>query len=117
MRNPARLRAIYFELRKATGSDVPAGDLLRLAHVILKSYVDDEDVRDDSLREPGPDRAFAALPVDEAMKDGGWRVLHYELKRDSDIDHVSPEELCELRVHIRKFLGPEWPQQMQYPKD
>jgi hypothetical protein len=71
MRRAARLRAIYAELRSALGGTASAGDLVRLANVILRTYNVEWDDLDDFGR-PVDSRAFFALPVDEAMRDGGW---------------------------------------------
>lgn len=112
MRGPARLRAIYLELRAATRGQVPAGDLLRLAHLILRSYTADRDGLSDFGR-PSDSRAFFALPLDIAMRDGGWRILNFEVCRAFGIDEIEPENLTILRVCIQGFLGPQWQQQIR----
>jgi hypothetical protein len=114
MRRSNRLRAIYFELRHAAGTEVSAGDLLRLAHFILKSYGVDKDELAD-FGKPRDSRAFYALPVDEAMRDGGWQVLDFEEHRAFGIDDLEPPELALLKFSIQRFLGPQW--QMQIPPD
>lgn len=111
MRNPAKLRAIYAELRRAAGTDVSAGDLVRLAHLILRTYNAETDSVDDYGR-PADSRAFCSLPVDEAMMDGGWRVLTFEAKRRYGIDDVDTQELAILKTYVTSFLGPEWQQRI-----
>lgn len=111
MQNPARLRAIYAELRRAAGKDVAAADLLRLAYVLFKTYRLEFGQEVDDYGLPADSRAFAVLPVDEAMEDGGWRVLNFEWRRRFCIDEVGPRELSIIIRAVRKYLGPEWPQQ------
>jgi hypothetical protein len=111
VRQPARLRTIYGELRRALGADAPAGDLLRLAHVILRAY-NEEGVEPDGFEEAAESRAFLLQPVDKAMSDGGWRVLEFELERATGPDDIDPEQLADLRRYIERFLGPEWQQRI-----
>jgi hypothetical protein len=113
MQNPARLRAIYAELRRATGNEVAAADLLRLAHMLLKRYRLDIDDELDDYGRPVDSRAFFALPVDEAMEDGGWRVLNFETRRRFGIDELDPREITIIKRAVRRYLGPEWPQQIR----
>jgi hypothetical protein len=112
MTRPALLRAIYQELRSSLGPTATAGDVVRLAHLLLRSYVDelppDTDPGYETARGSKP---FASLPVDLAMRDGGWRVLEYESDlmmslRDRDIS-----ALARFRPLIEKYLGPEWQHQ------
>ena len=106
MQKPALLRAIYAELRNGLGPDVPGSDLIKLANVILRAYTHDEEQLDYGT--PAPNRSFASLPVDEAMRDGGWRVLEFESMRAFLIENLETEALTALRPLIEKFLGPEW---------
>lgn len=110
MQKSARIRAIFAELR-AAGVDAPARDLLRIANYILQSF--GGEVPDDpSLREPPTDtRQFFALPVDEAMKDGGWQVLEFEAKRQLTFEDMTPEARTTFINRIRKALGAEWQHQ------
>ena len=113
MQNPARLKAIYAELRRAAGKDASAADLLRLAHMLLKAYRLGAGDDVDDYGRPIDSRAFFALPVDEAMEDGGWRILNFEDRRNFGIDEINPRELSIIKRAVRNYLGPEWPQQMQ----
>lgn len=107
MRNASMIRIIYAELRRAIGIEATAGDLLRLAHLIVKSYareLDDLDV----FGRPRDSKTFFSLPVDEAMKDGGWRILDFEVRRSFGIDEMDSQDLAILEIHIKNFLGPQW---------
>lgn len=111
MHNPAKLRAIYAELRRAAGKDAVAADLLRLAHLLLKAYTLGDDIDVDEYGRPVDSRAFFALPIDEAMEDGGWRILNFESRRTYGIDEISPPEMSIITRALRRYLGSEWPQQ------
>jgi hypothetical protein len=111
MRKPVQIRTIFAELRRAAGPSVASGDLVRLAHLILRAYntpVDDEEQFGRAVES----RAFISLPVDEAMKDGGWRILEFELERSIGPDEIDADELANLRRYIERFLGPEWQQRI-----
>jgi hypothetical protein len=109
MRDPEKIRAIYAELRKAVGGEASPGVLLRLAYIILSTYNSDLDHFDEFGR-PVESRTFFALPVDEAMRDGGWRILNFESRRSFGLDDVDPQDLVTLKVLIQRFLGPTWQQ-------
>ena len=116
MQNPARLRAIYAELRRAAGKEIAAADLLRLAHFLLKQYrLDAARVEVDEYGRPVDSRAFFALPVDVAMADGGWRILNFEERRSFGIDDISPLEKSLITRLVRRYVRSEWPQQI--PED
>jgi hypothetical protein len=107
MGSATKVRAIYAELRASVGVEASAGDLLRLAHFIVKSYAPDLDDSDVYGR-PRDSRSFFALPVDVAMEDGGWRILHFEERRSFGIDDIDPQDFAILELHIRRNLGPQW---------
>jgi hypothetical protein len=68
-----KVRQVYAELRRALGSEVPSGDLLRLA----SKLVDDTGPQPDhgGNRIMGSQPAFDQLPVDQVFADGAlWRV-------------------------------------------
>lgn len=107
MRKPDLIRAIYAELRRSVTSDVSDGDLLRLAHLIVRSQLEETDL----LAEFGrvvAGRSFWSAPVDEAMSDGGWRILEFEGRTTSARDDPDAGERRILRSLIQSFLGPEW---------
>jgi hypothetical protein len=112
MQKSAQLRQVYQEIRRVVGTTVPAIDIARLAHLILRSYHgEDEEADDYGL--PADSRAFLHLPVDEAMRDGGWRVLLFEMRSSADSDRLDPPEVALLNQYVARFLGPEW--QSRFP--
>lgn len=107
MQKPAQLRAVFAELRAAVGAEVSGGDLIRLAHLILKSYQFEEESGDHpEIRLDS--RAFSALAVDEAMADGGWRVLAFEAGHDRRREIRERPSVLDLRLRVGKYLGAEW---------
>ncbi|TGT56613.1 hypothetical protein EN813_042405 [Mesorhizobium sp. M00.F.Ca.ET.170.01.1.1] len=112
MRKSDKLREVYKEIRRVVGTTVPAVDIVRLAHLILRSYQeDDADV--DEYGRPADSRAFPYLPVDEAMSDGGWKVLLFELRAAADTDRLDADAAIKLNRRLENFLGPEW--QSRFP--
>jgi hypothetical protein len=107
MGSAAKIRAIYAELRRAIGDAATAGELLRLAHAILKSFAPDLDELGPFGR-PREGRAFFAIPLDEAMGDGGWKILNFEAHRNFDIEDLDPQDFPPLQVEIQQFLGAQW---------
>lgn len=107
MGSAAKIRAIYAELRSAIGDAAPAWELLVLAHAILKSFAPDFDELGPFGR-PREGRVFFALPLDEAMEDGGWRILNFESHRNFDIEDVDSQDFPALTVEIQQFLGAQW---------
>lgn len=71
------IRALYAELRRALGDTHAAADLLVLARRLLDLH-ECEDGEDGYAFGASGGIAFAALPLDAAMADGGWRVLRRE---------------------------------------
>jgi hypothetical protein len=106
MQKPALIRAIYSEIRRGL-PQLPAGEALEMAHRLLRAYTEDPDQTKIFGRE-GEVRSLARLPVDEAMQDGGWRVMEYELRRAGDVEDLDAGMLAALRPIIEKYLGPEW---------
>lgn len=107
MRKPDLVRAIYAELRRSVASDIPDGDLLRFAHLIVQSRTRDIDL----LAEFGrvvAGRSLLSAEVDEAMSDGGWRILEFEGRPISSRDDPEGGERRVLRNLIQRYLGPEW---------
>lgn len=89
------------------GDEAPAGDLLKIAHLFLRAYSDTPD----ELREfgvAGESRPFLTLPVDEAMSDGGWRILTFERERSAFLDLRDPVAMAKFEPLLSKYLGPEW---------
>lgn len=106
MRRPKLIKAIYAELRRAL-PDLPAGDVLKLANRLLRAYTSDPDLMKLFGREVET-RSVDRLPLDVALKDGGWRVMEYELHRAAEFEDLEPHMLAAIRPIIEKYLGPEW---------
>ena len=107
MQKPQLLRAIYAELRTTLGPDVSVGDAVKLAHLILRSYQDDDNGADGFPKDYST-RSLPHRAVDEAMNDGGWRILEFEEKRLELAKTETSHEFCEIDLIVRKYLGPEW---------
>lgn len=106
MRKPKRIRMIYAELREVLGPSVPASDLLKVANVILRAY--NTDVSDsDGFGRPGFNRSIVSLPLDEAIADGGWRVLEFEQSERPDSFHDKDFSFI-LKLTVTSFLGAGW---------
>jgi hypothetical protein len=106
MRKGDLLRSIYAELRSSLGREVTAGEVIRLANLILRSYTGLEDFREDG-RAGGPGRSLVCLAVDTAMRDGGWRVMEFE---ESQRSHDDDDGYLDAEIYslIGTLLGPEW---------
>jgi len=76
MNRPSKIRKIYAELRRALGDDIPAHELINTAAALLELYTEDD--TGPHLRLVGGRVAFDQLPLDEALSDGGWRVMGRE---------------------------------------
>lgn len=112
MRKSDKLREVFREIRRVVGATVPAIDVARLAHFILRSYQEDDDEIDE-YGCPADSRAFLYLPVDEAMSDGGWKVLMFEMRSSADIDRLDSDATTMLNRRLESLLGPEW--QIRFP--
>ncbi len=108
MRKPALIRAVYAELRAVLGDTHSASDVLRMATLMVSAYKDPFD----ELAEFGisqESQPFYALPVDEAMRDGGWRILMFENKRATSwVDARDPIVVSIMTRVLNRRLGPEW---------
>ena len=99
------VRIIYTDLRQNVASEVSDADLLRLANLIVQAHGTDPNLIA-GFGIAGVSRTLLSLPVDEAMDDGGWRVLFFEAVNTPDDDEAGFG-----RNHftvIRNLLGPEW---------
>ncbi|GAK46784.1 glycoside hydrolase family 2 sugar binding [Tepidicaulis marinus] len=105
---PALFRAIYAELRRGLGKEVYARDLAKLAHLILQTYLDDNESESDWVGRASAGRSIRTMAVDDAMKDGGWRILEFETHRAFSVDDINVGEFNSARAIIEKYLGPEW---------
>jgi hypothetical protein len=107
MRKSDVIRAIYAELRRTVADDIPDGDLLRLAHMIVQAQLTEADLLLEFGR-AGVIRSFWSADVFDAMSDGGWRILEFEGRTTSARDDPDGGERRKLRNLIQRFLGPEW---------
>ena len=108
MRKPGLVRAVYAELRAMLGDTHASGDLLKMASLLVSAYQDPlDELAEFGVAHEG--RPFSSLPVDEAMGDGGWRILYFESKRhDSWRDVRDPVMVSRLTAILNRRLGPEW---------
>lgn len=72
VRNSAKLVHVYAELRGAIGDAMPAGEILAMAERLL-----DLATRREIIDRCGriDDTSFGCVPIDSAMRDGGWALL------------------------------------------
>lgn len=108
MRKPGLVRAVYAELRAMLGDTHASGDLLKMASLLVSSYQDPfDELAEFGVAQEG--RPFSSLPVDEAMSDGGWRILSFESKQhDSWRDLRNPVAVARITAILNRRLGPEW---------
>jgi len=72
VQNSGKLLYVYVELRRAIGGVMPAGEVLDMARRLLE-LTDKRETIDRCGRID--ERAFGAIPLDHAMRDGGWALL------------------------------------------
>jgi hypothetical protein len=88
------IRNVYAQLRQLLGDQISSTDALHFASQIVLFCVRRARLyarSHTSTRYLLEERPFETWPVDEAMSDGGWRVLEYEmdqLRPDYDIGRV-----------------------------
>jgi hypothetical protein len=90
------------------GETHAAGDLLKMANLLVSAYQDPlDELAEFGVAQEG--RPFSALPVDEAMNDGGWRILSFESKRQASwTDIRDPLDVARMIPTLNRRLGPEW---------
>jgi hypothetical protein len=71
-----KVRAVFAELRRALGGEIPAGELLKLAAALVD--VSHPQPRKDHYHGVGTRASFDQMPLDKAFADGGWRILESE---------------------------------------
>lgn len=102
------VKAVYEELRASSaGTDVAAIDLLRLAQHIVRAYTDPDSAFEETERQR-EFRGFHQLAVDDAMNDGGWRILEFEHPGIVSYCDPSTTDITLRRYRIERYLGPEW---------
>ncbi len=91
MTRPSLIRAVYLELRQATGGSVPSGDLLEYAGQLVEAFTEVDEPNFD-LRAGGP--SFDECCLDTVFADGGWRVLErYSVRTFEDEDSAVNDPL------------------------
>jgi len=106
MQNPARVKAIFHELR-AAGVDASARDLLRLAHLILQLHHAEAADGTAELHNIIDSRSLPMLPVDVAIGNWSWRVLEFELFRRQS-DEMDPSIVNAVSRRLTNLLGSQW---------
>jgi hypothetical protein len=76
MNRSQKVKKIYTVLRNAPGSKISSKQALTVAARLVEVYDDRSDLTGFSL--DGGRRSFVEYDIDEAMADGGWRVLQKE---------------------------------------
>jgi len=84
------VRQIFAELRKSLDSSASAADVLKFSTYLAKVFSEKTSRRvlHESEIHGATEarwRRFEELPIDVAMRDGGWKIYEYE-KRTSQID-------------------------------
>jgi hypothetical protein len=98
MNRPQKIKKIYRELRMMLGNEYPDYELLKSANLLIEIYEDDEPITLDQLKSFGIQ--FKDREVDEAIKDGGWRLMSDEGWWDQvtdDQDMLSPQSRAQLK--------------------
>jgi hypothetical protein len=102
----AKFRLIYRELRLSLPSEVPAHEIMRLAHLIIRSYQGDFD-KDDTAARNGAHRNVRYKPVDEAIEDGGW-WLYSTGEADGELYDRNTSDIPETQAKLKRIFGVEW---------
>ncbi len=76
MNRSQKVRKVYAELRNAPGLNISSERILKLAARLVDIYDDRIDLT--GLFLDGGRRTFKEYGVDEAISDGGWRILQKE---------------------------------------
>lgn len=91
MNRPTLFRRIYAELRDGLGPDVPSAEVARLAKSVAEAYEAIKKPRKKRVTQHTGSIPFERWALDTAMKDGGWRILEYEVERGSIVfEDVQP---------------------------
>ncbi len=108
MTRPSQIRRIVAELRAALGPDVPAWQLLQLAHHIVDAHREPE-IHD--FDEPIARNPFFAMDVDLAFqRDNGWKVVDFERQQGMAFDDELPDSHYRTEARLRSLIGhTRWP--------
>ena len=98
MNRPQKIKKVYRELRVELGDEYSDYELLKSANLLTELFADDEPITLDQLKRFGIQ--FKDREVDEAIKDGGWRLISNEGWWDQitdDQDVLSPQSRAQLK--------------------
>ena len=98
MNRPQKIKKVYRELRMMLGDEYADYELLKSASLLIEIYEDDEPITLDQLKSFGIQ--FIDREVDEAIKDGGWKLISNEGWWDQvadDQDVLSPQTRAQLK--------------------
>jgi hypothetical protein len=107
--DPQKLKEVFAVFKQVFNKKMPAGDLIRAAHAFIELY-DALDVESYGDLGYSTREAFFAAAVDQAMTDGGWRILGHEAKIGMELCDDLPDNYLTVRAKIRGLVGStEWP--------
>jgi hypothetical protein len=98
MNRPQKIKKVYSEFRMKLGDEYSDCELLKSANLLTELFADDEPITLDQLKSFGI--YYKDREVDEAMKDGGWRLSSNEGWWDQIIDDqdvLSPQSKAQLK--------------------
>jgi hypothetical protein len=102
MRRSTKLMAVYAEIRKSLGATASPTEAMELAHHIIAAFSNPEDGTRFDLRVGGV--PFCMWGVDQAIADGGWRVLDRAGELAWGVDEEAVEQLDFKRTMSRMGL-------------
>lgn len=106
MGRPSQIRLIFTELRQVLDSSYSDRELLRLASAIVIAHTAAGRLDDDYLTTSDVIHSFFARPIDEAMTDGGWKILEFEMKRGTAFeDGVRTEFEDDLSAEVKTLMS------------
>ena len=106
MKKPAKVRAVYLELKNELGSVHPTREILQLANSLVDLYDGDGDSTHCDMYMGGT--AFDSWRLDAALADGGWRVLNSEMRGDYRFGHDdwegTPVDLLQSKFNLEELI-------------
>ena len=102
MNRPRLIRAVFLELRRALGSSLAAGEILRLAASLVSAYAT-PDPREEEWDLADTDPLFRK-GVDGAMSDGGWAVLELAVRNGLSLDDW-PDGSRTRDLALKNYVG------------
>lgn len=103
MNSSEKVLAIYHALRLEFGQTIPAGELLAAAYATFDEYrrLKQGDGWEDGERNRP---VLPGIPTDEALSDGGWKILEFERKQTFDPDECTLGERARIQQRIKDIL-------------